>query len=79
MNHFHIKNIILHINKDDLIELNKIEDSLALVRLNFNDLKLVLSKIFPNDCIKIIDYFYYGVNNNEIVYEVKFYLEYNND
>lgn len=78
MIHFHIKNIILHINKDDLMELNKIEDNLKLIRLKSVDLEL-LSKIFPNNSIEIIDYFYCGVNNNEIVYEVKFYLEYNND
>ena len=73
-----IKNVLLSINKDDLIEFNMLKyDNLTLIRLNSSDFKMILSKLFETDVnnVEIIDYLYYSVQNDEIHYEIKFYLK----
>lgn len=72
-----IKNVILQISKDDLIKFDLLKkDDLALIRLNNSELSKIISTIMQlnyND-LEIVDYSYYGVINDEINYDIKFYM-----
>jgi hypothetical protein len=78
MKAFYIKNILLCITVNDLIKFNILKsDNLALVRLNSNELSKIISKVLEIDItdVGIIDFSYYGIIDNEINYDVKFYVD----
>lgn len=78
MKTYDIKNILLCISANDLIKFNILKsDNLALVRLNSSELSKIISKILEINItdVGIIDFSYYGIIDNEINYDVKFYVE----
>ena len=80
MKMFNINNVLICISKEDLIEYGFLKsDNLALIRLTSSELSKIISKVINinNEDIEIIDFSYYGVTNNQINYEVKFFIEEN--
>jgi hypothetical protein len=78
MKTYDIKNMLLCISANDLIKFNILKsDNLALVRLNSSELSKIISKILEINItdVGIIDFSYYGIIDNEINYDVKFYVE----
>lgn len=72
-----IKNMLLCITANDLIDFNILKcDKLSLVRLNSSELSKIISKVLEINItdICIIDFSYYGISNDTINYDVKFYV-----
>lgn len=72
-----IKNMLLCITAIDLIDFNILKcDNLSLVRLNSSELSKIISTVLGIDTnVDIIDFSYYGISNDTINYDVKFYVE----
>lgn len=78
MKMFNINNVLISISKEDLIEYGIFKsDDLALIRLTSSELSKIISKVINNynEYIEIIDFSYYGITNNQINYEIKFFIK----
>lgn len=78
MNIYEISHILLKVSKEDLIEFPKYSySSEALIRLDYETIKILISKHIEIDYanIVLIDTSYYGVPNDIITYEIKFYIK----